>query len=112
MKSGRIILGAAAAVVTVGTSLAFNAAHKFRSHKVFGKTAVNFSKCFQCISVYTSNAAGTLAKCHTKAGVGALTLVATRTASNNNKTAAWHPARTAGGIHCVTAQVTQVTKTI
>ena len=53
MKSGKIILGLAAAVVTVGSSLAFKTAHKFSTHKVFVR--VNMAgKCVQCKGLWTN----------------------------------------------------------
>ncbi len=71
MKNGKVILGVAAAIVTVGSGLAFKAAHKFRTVKVYGKTALG-NVCQQCKSLWTTNSAVHATKCKTIGGVATL----------------------------------------
>ena len=56
MKKGKIILGLAAAAITVGSALAFRVAHKFTSHSVFVKTALGF--CQPCANLFFTGSGG------------------------------------------------------
>jgi hypothetical protein len=73
--NGKIILGLAGAVVTVGSALAFRA-HNTGAHNSVGKT-LGGVHCLKCASLYFL-AGGTggahVSKCNTKAGGGGQTL--------------------------------------
>src|SRR5258708_36992398 len=62
MKKGKVILGVAAALVTIGSSLAFKVAHKFSGgNRVFANTANSATSIcpVTCNSLRTVTAGGT-----------------------------------------------------
>jgi len=64
MKKGRIVLGAAAFVVTAASALAFKAHNAVSGHQLYGATRVGSSNC--TLSTCFTNAAGLQTnKCHT-----------------------------------------------
>jgi hypothetical protein len=65
--NGKFVLGLAATVVTVGSSLAFKAHWGNGGNKSVGKTANGH--CFQCKSLYSSSGGIANTKCKTAAGV-------------------------------------------
>ncbi len=67
MKQGKIILGAAAFIVTAASALAFKTANNFRTKHVLGPTVVG-GTCFTTTCFATVNGKST-GVCHTLAGV-------------------------------------------
>jgi hypothetical protein len=84
--NGKIVLGLAATVVTVGSALALRAHNG--NHRMVGKTANNI-KCLRCASLWSSASGFHVSKCHTQAGGGGRTLHAI-----NGK---WYTQITTGG---------------
>lgn len=73
MKNGKIILGAAAFVVTAASALAFKTAHKFSKPALFGtnKNAIVPVTCK--VSTCWTLTSGKGGVCHTQAGAKSLT---------------------------------------
>lgn len=62
MKKGKIILGLATAVFTVGSALEFRLANKFTTHSVYVKTSGG--KCTPCYNLFfTASGGGINPKC-------------------------------------------------
>lgn len=65
MKNSKIILGAAACVVTAASALAFKAHNKFGGNHVYGRTSAGSVYCTLSTCRTTLNGTETPAKCHT-----------------------------------------------
>jgi len=65
MQTGKIILASAAALVTIGSNLAFKTAKKFGVKNAF--VQVTPTTCHQCINAWTL-VAGAATKCQTHTG--------------------------------------------
>jgi hypothetical protein len=89
--NGKIVLGLAATVVTVGSALAFRA-HSL-TNKAVGKTALNV-KCLQCASLWSKTGGNHVTKCNTKAGGGGRTLHGIGSAAHSHT---WATKVTTGG---------------
>jgi hypothetical protein len=67
MKNGKIILGAAAFIVTAASTLAFTSKNSTTRHKMFGKTAAGH--CTQSTCTTVSSGALHNGKCHAVANL-------------------------------------------
>ena len=98
MTKGKIVLGVAAAIVTVGTGLAFKSAKKSNA-PVFGYT-LSKSICKECASLWTVATSGKHANhCFTKTGNKGVELFGT---GSNSQT--WYTKST-----CNLSHITRVT---
>jgi len=72
MKKGKIVLGAAALLMTVGSTLAFKVANRFNGKSlVFVPTSTGSTSCVQCHSARSTTTLGKhLSSCLTAANVG------------------------------------------
>lgn len=99
MKKGRIILGVAAAIATVGGTLAFKATKKFRIHHVLGLTQVHKTHCAICLSLWTSPVGRRNTKCKTINGN--MTLVGQITDGPAHNRFAFYTELTVNGRFCI-----------
>jgi hypothetical protein len=55
MKFGKLVLGVAAAIVTIGSAFSARVAHRFGSNLIYAKTAVSSRNCKACRNFFTGS---------------------------------------------------------
>lgn len=94
MKKGRIVLGAAAFVVTAASALAFRAHNAISGHQLFGETKVGSGNC--TLSTCFTNTAGLESgKCHTVVNLS-------HTAFTGGSKTLWTKVTSTNHVKCVT----------